>query len=165
MIKQELVNKLNLFFGHNDDFIDYESLVVTFEKNIEATQQDIDNITHQIKIPDDYIDFLKIFNGWTLFKHKDLGGFKFLGTNDIVKETENQRETYEEYWDDTITVFCTIICDGDFISFRNNSDGEYDILDCCHDDKPEDWKIIDRSFSSFLERLIAEKGKPYWLYE
>jgi len=163
MIKQELVDKLNFFFGQKNVILDYEDLVVTFEKNNGATQNDLDIISNKLKIPNDYLDFLQIFNGLTLFKFKDLGGFKFLGTNDISKETEIQRQTYEEDWDNDIIVFCNLICDGDFISFKNKNDGSYEILDCYHDENPQNWKVVSYSFCYFLERLIEEKGKRYWL--
>ena len=128
-------------------------------------QEDITAMTldGKSRIPKDYIDFLKVFDGCTLYRYKDLGGFEFLGTSDILKETDLQRQIYEEDWNNDITVFCRLICDGDFISFKNNSDGTYDILDCYHDDKPQNWKVISNSFDNFLERLIDETGRPYWL--
>lgn len=163
MTKQELLNKLNFLFEQKDDFIDYEDLVVTFEKSDGAIQNDIDQICNHLKIPKDYIDFLQKFDGWTMFKFNDLGGFRFLGTNNISKETELQKQTYGNDWDCDIIVFCTMICDSDFIGFRNKSDGTYDILDCYHDENPKNWKVIGNSFSDFLESLIEQKGKKYWL--
>jgi hypothetical protein len=165
MLNNVLTDKLSSLFRQSIDFIDYEGLKVTFEKNSSATSQDIASMSAdtKIKLPKDYLDFLQLFDGCVLFKFQDLGGFEFLGTKDISKETELQRQTYEEDWDDSLTVFCRLICDGDFISFRNKSDGSYDILDCYHDDIPANWATITNSFDTFLERLIDEKGKRYWL--
>jgi len=165
MLNKVLTDKLNSLFRQSTDFIDYEALQVTFEKNSSATLQDIASMSAdtKIKLPKYYLDFLQLFDGCVLFKYQDLGGFEFLGTKDISKETELQRQTYEEDWDDSLTVFCRLICDGDFISFRNKSDGSYDILDCYHDDIPANWTTITNSFENFLERLVDEKGKRYWL--
>jgi SMI1 / KNR4 family (SUKH-1) len=165
MINKVLTDKLNLLFGQEDDFVDYEGLSVTFQKKIGATQLEIVSLSSdkKFKIPKDYLYFLQKFDGCVLFRYQDLGGFEFLGTKDISKETDLQGQTYDEDWDNDITVFCRIICDGDFISFKNNNDGSYDILDCYHDDKPQNWKVISNSFDNFLERLIDEKGRRYWL--
>jgi hypothetical protein len=160
-----LTDKLNLLFDQQDTYIDYEGLTVTFHKNKGATQQELDSVisTEKLKIPQDYIDFLQVFNGCTLFKYQDLGGFEFLGTMNILKETDIQKQAYEEDWDNDILVFCRLIGDGDFISFKSNNNNSYDILDCYHDDKPQNWKVISNSFSDFLKRLIDGKGKRYWL--
>ena len=165
MINKVLTDKLNSLFRHSINFIDREGLEVTFEKNSPATFQEISSLSKdpEIKIPKDYLDFLQLFDGCRLFKYQDLGGFEFFGTKDIRKETELQRQTYEEDWDENLTVFCRLICDGDFISFRNKSDGSYDILDCYHDDIPANWTTITNSLDNFLESLIDEKGKRYWL--
>jgi hypothetical protein len=165
MLNKDLTDELNSLFRQSMDYVDYEGLKVTFERKTSATLQDIASISAdtKIKLPKDYLDFLQLYDGCVLFKYQDLGGFEFLGANDIVKETELQRRTYEEDWDENLTVFCRLICDGDFISFRNNGDGSYDILDCYHDDIPANWATITNSFDTFLQRLIAEKGKRYWL--
>jgi SMI1 / KNR4 family (SUKH-1) len=132
MLNKNLLDSLNIRFGQEGGFMDYEGLEVVFEKNSPATLQDVTStlLENGIKIPNDYLDFLQLFNGCKLFKYQDLGGFEFLGTNDISKETELQKQTYEDDWNDNLTVFCKLICEGDFISFRNNSNGSYDILDC-----------------------------------
>jgi hypothetical protein len=165
MLNKNLADKLNFLFSQETGYIGYGGLEVTFKKNSTATLQDIASalLASGVDIPNEYIDFLNLFNGCTLFEFQDLGGFEFLGTDDIQNETEIQKRTYQEDWDNRLTVFCTLICDGDFISFRNNGDGSYDILDCYHDDIPANWATITNSFEHFIERLIDEKGNRYWL--
>jgi SMI1 / KNR4 family (SUKH-1) len=165
MTNQTPVINLNYLFEQNSDFIDYENLPVTFHKNPGAREEEIAAIAtdRNQKIPKDYIDFLRKFNGCTLFKYQDLGGFEFLSTTNILKENALQRLTYENDWDSNLTVFCNLICDGDFLSFKNNEDGSYSIMDCYHDDNPGNWKIIADSLDNFLNKLITEKGKRFWL--
>jgi hypothetical protein len=165
MIDQILVNKLNLLFEHATDFIDYENLPVIFRKNPGAADEDIAAMIFDKKqrFPEDYIDFLRKFNGCTLFTYQDLGGFEFLGTAGILKENHLQRLTYEEDWDDNLTVFCNLIGDGDFLSFRVHEDHSYSVVDCYHDDIPKNWKVIANSFDDFLNQLIDQKGRRFWL--
>ena len=165
MISQILVNKLNFLFDQTDDFIDYEKLVVLFHRNPGATNEEIALMTSdkKQKFPKDYINFLRKFNGCTLFTYQGLGGFELLGTASILKENNLQRLTYEDDWDNNLTVFCNVIGDGDFISFKNNEDDSYSIIDCYHDDNPKNWKVISDSLDDFLNKLIAEKGKRFWL--
>src|SRR5258705_131979 len=101
MINQFLIKVLNFLFEQTDDFIDYEKLPVTFRTNLRATDDEIAPITSdkKQKIPKDYIDFLRKFNGCTLFTYQNLGGFEFLGTASILKENNLQRSTYENDWD------------------------------------------------------------------
>jgi len=162
---EELRQRLDLHFGQNEDITDYEGLVVSFHKNPAATRSDIVSTigNNHIKLPEDYCDFLQIFDGCTLFKYQDLGGFEFLGTKDIAKENVIQQQTYLEDWDNNLIVFCRLIADGDFISFRSRNDDKYDILDCYHDEIPEKWTVIGNSFDGFLERLIIERGRRFWL--
>lgn len=160
---QNLKQKLDLLFSSEVPFVDYEGLSVTFNKNAPAKENDTFLIKPKLKIPQDYIDLLRFYNGCTLFKFEDIGGFNLLGTEEIESETNLQKQTYQEDWDESLTVFCRLIADGDFISFRNKDDNCYDILDCYHDDSPKNWTIISNSLDDFLERLIDEKGKRFWL--
>jgi hypothetical protein len=165
MTKQSLTDKLNKLFGLKSDYLGHEELIVTFSRNTGATKEEISflDLEPDIKIPKDYLDFLTKYNGCTLFQFEDLGGFKFLGTADLKNEIAFQKEIYEEEWDERITVFCNLICDGDFISFKNFEDGTYEIIDCYHDDLPKNWTFISNSFDDFLEKLIDAKGYRYWL--
>jgi hypothetical protein len=165
MTDPTLRENLNDLFSSSNDFKDFDDLTVTFAKNMGASQQDIKLrlLDLGVKIPTDYVDFLKSFDGCTLFNYNDIGGFEFLGTNEILNETNIQSKTYEDDWDNGLTVFCRLIGEGDFICFRDKADNGYDILDCDHDDSPKNWNVIDHSFNNFLKRLIEEKGRRYWL--
>lgn len=113
-------------------------------------------------IPNDYIEFLKNWNGCTLFDLKQQAGFNFFSTREIENETHGFKEIYGIDWDESIILFCSVIGAGDFIGFRKNSEG-YAILDCCHDDSPHMWKEISNSFGDFMNKLIDGRGAPFWL--
>jgi len=72
-------------------------------------------------------------------------------------------EVYEEDWDEKITVFCQLIGEGDFISFKQNENQGYQILDCFHEEIPQNWQEITDSFEQFLEKLLELRGERYWL--
>lgn len=113
-------------------------------------------------IPNDYVDFLKIWNGCTLFDLDQQAGFTFFGTTEIERETVSFKETYEDDWDDSIVLFCSVTGSGDFVGFRM-LENDYEIIDCCHDDLPNDWIVISKSFSEFMIQLLDAKGASFWL--
>lgn len=160
-----LFHKLNSLFEPGGNYLDYEGLPVIFHKNLGASDIEIASfITHEsLNLPDEYLDLLRQFNGFSLFGYEDLGGFQFLGTAEIIEENKLEKEIYGEDWDESVVVFCKLICDGDFIGFRFYHDGSYSILDCFHEASPNEWQVISVSFGAFLEKLIAEKGKRFWL--
>ena len=132
--------------------------------NIGANVNQIESlgINYITKIPNDYIEFLKSWNGCTLFDLLESAGFTFFATNHIEPETEGFKEVYENEWDESIVLFCSVMCSGDFLGFRLLSDS-YEIIDCYHEDNPKDWAVISTSFSDFMNKIIDSKGSSFWL--
>ncbi len=132
--------------------------------NDKASPNEIENLNNDFKglIPSDYIEFWKNWNGCTLFDLKGQAGFQFFSTKEIEIETYSFKEVYGIDWDESIVLFCSVIGSGDFIGFRKSAEG-YVILDCCHDDLPEQWNDISNSFSDFMCQLIDGKGESFWL--
>ena len=159
------LNKIDTLLNLSGSYFDYEGLPVRSHCNPGASNEDLNliSVDSSIFLPEDYIQFLKLHNGCVLFSYEDLGGFEFLGSSNIKKENENQKNTYEEDWGKNLTVFCTVLGDGDFLAFRKGALNNYDILDCYHDDTPKNWKVICSSFSEFMNRLLDSKGKRFWL--
>lgn len=124
MITQLLLDKLNALFETKHDLPDYEGLPVSFRKNKPASAEEIASLLTEtgLKLPTDYLEFLQSTNGCILFQYEDLGGFELLGTDKLRNENHLQRNTYEEVWDNRLTVFCRILGDGDFLSFRMAAD-------------------------------------------
>jgi len=166
MNSRNLIQKLENLFKTEVILTNSENMPVSCISNGSISEDRLKSFTADLefKLPKDYLDFLKIFNGCTIFNYDDLAGFKFLGTEDLRNGNLNQKERYEDLWDESIIVFCEELGSGDFISFRQRDDEGYEILDCCHDDLPKDWIVISNSFNDFLEKLIDGKGRPYWLY-
>jgi hypothetical protein len=140
-----------------------EGFPSTSFKNSGISELDLGHAGLSIALPDAYVDFLKYANGCTVFNVKDLDGFHFLGTADIGQENKALKGSYEEYWDDSITIFCTILGEGNYIGFRMSESKTYEILDCFHEYVPAQWEIISGSFDAFLEKLIDLKGEKFWL--
>lgn len=53
--------------------------------------------------------------------------------------------------------------EGNHIGFQFLDDGKYYVLDCFHEEDPENWNVICESFDEFLEKLIDCEGRKYWL--
>lgn len=131
--------------------------------NAGATEFDVHGINLPAGLPKDYLDFLKYANGCTLFNYNDLDGFLFFGTQELGKQNKEIKESYENDWDETMIVFCTILGEGNYIGFKVLDENTYEILDCFHEYLPAEWEVIGKSFDAYLEKLIDLKGEKYWL--
>jgi len=151
---------------------DCENFTSKFIMNLKASFEDLleCDLYFEGKLPDDYKYFLNFFDGGDLFNYNDIGGFAFFSSKRIIHENKFQRENHkendlEEYWDNNVILFATFICgDAEYLGFRIKENKEYDILDLTLYEPPSEWRIIDNSFDNFVEKLIKEKGKPYWFY-
>ncbi len=139
-------------------------LTISFGKT-GASSDEIESISSTIieLIPKDYIDFLKCWNGCTLYDLEGQAGFQFFDTNEIEFETNNFKDIYESDWDESIILFCSVLGSGDYIGFRIKSNS-YEVIDCCHDDRPQDWSVITNTFTDFINQLLDAKGTSFWLY-
>lgn len=141
-----------------------EGLEATFTFNKAATENGITqaNSFFENKLPTEFIEFLKIYNGCTLFNVNDIGGFQIFSDDQLVRENKFQKLNFEDDWDDNVIIFCSCIGDGDYIGFHLSNDG-YEIIDCFGEEIPLNWRPIEPSFDIFLEKLIDHKGEKYWL--
>ena len=142
--------------------LDFEGLQVSFQANPGLKSVNI-NLFLPLEIPSDYKDLLKKYNGFTLYEFQDLGGFSFFDANQMRIETQQQKEAYEDEWEDRIILIATIIADGDFIGLRILDHGGYEVLDGYHDEVPQNWEVITDSLDVFLWKLIESRGKRFWL--
>lgn len=161
-MKQSTIRALDSILNKEKESRNYDGLPVTFKANpgLDSIHR---NSSSQLKIPSDYIDLLEKYNGFTLFQYEDIGGYNFLGIDQLEIETDLQKETYVEEWDDRIIVIGNVIGDGDFIGLRILENDGYEVLDCYHDEAPQNWNIITDSLDDFFLKLIESKGERYWL--
>jgi len=91
--------------------VDCENFVSKFIVNVPASDEEIAicNTYSKNRLPEDYISFLKYYNGATLFEYDGIAGFKFLGTNEIVQDNEFRKEGIEDIWDNNILLFCYFV--------------------------------------------------------
>ncbi len=132
--------------------------------NAKANSNDIEHVGAEFiaLIPNEYIEFWKNWNGCILFDLEQQAGFRFFSTYEIENETISFKEIYGDDWDESIIVFCAVLGAGDFIGFRKNTE-DYTIVDCCHDELPQSWKVISESFSDFMTQLLEHRGASFWL--
>jgi hypothetical protein len=165
-MNQSLISKLRVLLELPKNSPEhYEGLNVNFFANNSAEPKQIQNVIAFFKerLPNEYIDFLKLYNGCELYKLEDIGGFNFLSTEMIMKENDFHKKEYGDAWDDSIIFFCECLGEGNFIGFRPLENGKYLLLDCFHEEKPSEWRPIGDSFDVFLEKLIDLKGEKFWL--
>lgn len=136
-MKQYLIEIEHLLREKN--VVTYEGLSSEVLMNGPASEKDIVDIEHALrkKIPDDYLTFLKNYNGGILFKFEDLGGFRFFSTQEIVKGNVFQKKQFGDDWDDDILLFGQGLGDDEYVGFRCHSD-RYEILDCVMDMMPDE---------------------------
>jgi len=152
--------------------VEYEGLISKFIMNPKASVKDLleCDLYFERKLPDDYKYFLSFFDGGDLFNYDNVAGLSLFSSKKIIQENKFQRDNHkendlDEYWDSDVIIFATDICgDAEYLGFRIKEDGKYDVLDMTLYEAPQEWRVIDNSFDNFVERLINEKGKAYWLF-
>lgn len=143
----------------------FENIISVNEMKSGADEQQVSALIKyfNLKLPNDYIEFLKYFDGGILFKIEDIAGFQLLGCSDIVKVNKTQNSDYGSDWDDNIILFCSSVGDNEYIGFKITDDFNYKIIDCDLSELPKNWHIIGDTFSEFITKLIDEKGRKFWL--
>lgn len=159
-LENELI-RLKTFGEHRPES---ESLQVIFTFNDGLSLHEIERFQKSIGLtfPKEYVSFLQFTNGCTLYNYEDLDGFMFFDLEKSIEETHGLAEVYEEKWKYNILIICSVLGDGDFIGIKIFSDG-YEILDCFHEDNPDEWRKISDSLDEFLQKLISRKGEKFWL--
>ena len=114
-------------------------------------------------LPEDYLSFLRNYNGCTFFKVRDLAGFQFWGCDELVRENKFHKENLGVDWDERIVLICSCLGDGDYIGMKTSEDKAYEIVDAFGEEIPANWNSIGNSFSQFLEHLIDQRGRKFWL--
>ncbi|GHT09376.1 hypothetical protein FACS189426_07600 [Bacteroidia bacterium] len=141
--------------------IDCENLDCSFIMNSPATIENIlkcDAYCKQ-KLPEEYKYFLKYYDGGILYKYENLGGFKFLSTQEIIDANELQKTIYEEYWDGSIIFFCELLGTGEYLGFKISDTASYKIVHSETAQHEEEWIVAGNSFDALIELIISEKGK------
>nr|WP_186812164.1 SMI1/KNR4 family protein [Paenibacillus xylanexedens] len=113
-----------------------------------------------LKIPLDYLDFLKMCNGCSLFNHEIYGGESSLFPLDQVEylyTSVNRVKGYLEIAyisDDTILIDCKAYSRGEknYVLVGNSSSSF------------EDYKSLECNFETWLYRFIITNGSKYWVW-
>ena len=117
-------------------------------------------------LPPSLVSFLTAWNGAVLYKGEYRPGCRVFGTDELV--TRNRiwltHELLPEERLDTIVLFVDF-GDGDYAAFdtaRQDTDGEYSVLDGDHNVSPGTWRPIAKSFAEWLARLVEVQGCMFW---
>lgn len=147
------------------DVLTFEGLASSFIFNKGVNEEELFKCKGYFKdlIPDDYINFLKFYNGGVLYKVEDFAGFKFLSVNELIQCDIFQKENFSEDWNDNIVLFCEILGDNEFIGYMANENGNVELAYYIMDLLPEHWDKIEGSFEDFMSELIIEKGRKFWI--
>lgn len=142
----------------------FEGICSQFHINEGATLEEINLLkSFKTKIPEAYLALLRAFNGIDLFCVEDIGGYRFFSCTEAIGINKLQERNYADEWDDKVLLICSLRGDGDFVGLRIFETG-YEILDCFHEESPKEWKTIGKSIDYFIETLINEKGRKFWLH-
>jgi hypothetical protein len=130
-----------------------------------ASQKEISDAENKlnVKLPETFREFLSNYNGARLYDYEGIGGFQIFGTNDLVNANIFARNTFEEDWDNSIVIFAKHIGESNCLGFKIKDEAESPVVDCFFEELPNEWKIIDTSFSSFMSHLLDKNGAKYWL--
>jgi len=164
---EQLLNKIKKILNNSLEIEveTYEGLKASIIVRAGASEEEINKCNSYFanNLPVDYLSFLRNYNGCTFFKVSNLAGFQFWGCDQLVHENKFQKENFGLDWDERIILICACLGDGDYIGIKLNEDRSYEIVDAFGEEIPANWNSIGSSFSEFLENLIEEKGKKFWL--
>lgn len=114
-------------------------------------------------LPPDYARFLLYANGATLFMPvepeavSEIGGAELLGTAVLVQQAEAMELDYRAGCIPELVVFALIGADGDRLAFETGRMSPYGgcgVLEARRDHRPDQWWVIARDFTSWLEELL-----------
>jgi hypothetical protein len=113
------------------------------------------------ELPEDFLEFWRLTDGANLFLNES--GLHGVGVASTELLRELQAEEIEVYGPGAMmkyVVFARVNGSGDFLVF-NLETGQ--VLDGIHAEQPHEWRPIAASFTHWLDRLIEECGRYYWL--
>lgn len=125
-----------------------------------ATQEKIEDISNffSVSLPPDYIGFLQICNGASLFEHPEYGGEVLLYSAQDVMH-------YNEPTDRKIAV-ANIVDDRILIDLDRWHSGEEEYLLLCESMNPVDFSgHFNTNFKTWLERFIISQGEKFWYWK
>ena len=114
-------------------------------------------------VPKQYMDLIAYADGMSLFNYDNIDGLQLLGYREVLEFTRYARNTFEEEWEDNITIFAKIIGEDNYIGFRKHDDDSYSIIDCYFEESPSEWEMIEEDLDCFLMRYYMGNGKKYWI--
>ena len=158
------INNNKLEVQHEGGYI----VEMGFEWNPPASEEKINEFesVNSITLPIEYKEFLKISNGAMLFKDIQYGqwGCRIHGLGDVLKTTDSVVDWGYDL-PSSLVVFATWLGDTDLLLFDldkcNNGEKRY-IIDGAQGEKMSDWRLLNGSFSKWLDRLIVAQGAKYW---
>jgi hypothetical protein len=117
-------------------------------------------------LPADYVQFLLRSDGAALVANPASGrepgaAAALLGAAALVRHAEEMEYDYRAGCIPELVVFATIEEEGDRLAFetgRMNPFGGCGVLDARHDYRPDQWWVIARDFTSWLEAVLADGG-------
>jgi hypothetical protein len=117
-------------------------------------------------LPADYVQFLLQSDGATLVAGSaassecDIAA-ELLGTRALVRHAEEMEYDYRAGCIPELVIFATVGTDGDRLAFetgRINPFGGCGVLDARHDHRPDQWWVIARDFTSWIEAVLADRS-------
>lgn len=163
-LKDRLTNNNTLFVQNENGFTGE----MGFEWREPASDLEIENfeMQHNIILPTDFKNFLKISNGAILFKDIQYGqwGCKIYGLNEII-DISNQVKSWGYELRPEWIVFATWLGDCDILVFDLNKSGigtKNYIIDGEQGEPVENWINTRGTFEDWIDRLIVAQGAKYW---
>lgn len=163
-LKERLTDNNTLFVQNEGGFTGE----MGFEWREPATDLEIKDFEtqHNIILPAEFKNFLKISNGAILFKDIQYGqwGCQIYGLDEIIG-ISNQVKSWGYELRPEWLVFATWLGDCDILVFDLNKSkiGKNDcIIDGEQGERVEDWINIKGNFEKWIDRLIVAQGAKYW---
>lgn len=143
---------------------DGNEINVVFRMNLAADENQIETLNDRIenRLPIQYKEFLKQYNGARLYDYEGLDGFQFLSCDEVISANRFAKATFEEDWEDNLLIFAKYIGESNYLAFDTSS-REEKVIDCYFEEMPSNWNTIASNFDEFIQLLIESDGSKFWL--
>lgn len=132
------------------------------EFNRSVSDEEIEQLVNstKLKVPKDYLEFLKVTNGCSLFNHELFGGENLLFPIDQVEYLYNNVNKFTDYllianiYDDNIVIDCNRYTNGDDnYLLVGPSTSSFDNL-----------RPLGCNFETWFYRFVITNGTKYWTW-
>lgn len=120
-------------------------------------------LNNNLKLPEEYINFLLMSDGAILYNNEENAGYQLLSLEDAVNFTNEMRKSgYDDIKKEWL-IFMTNLFDSDWLLIdMDKINNRIYIIDGVVEYRADHWKYLKGDFRIFMNQLFRVNGIQYW---